>query len=64
MSCKLLLIDLERRSSVVVPVDKGTRGQPATMAQLAPLWPPASQNHIPSRGSPDPPAIPDQSSSR
>lgn len=49
---------------VVVPVGKGTQDQPATKAQLAPLWPPASQNHIPSGGQPDPPAIPHQSGSR
>lgn len=50
---------------VVVPVGKGTQHQPATKAQLAPpLWPPASQNHIPSGGQPDPPAIPHQSGSR
>lgn len=37
-------------SFVAVPVGKGTQEQLATKAQLAPLRPAASQNHIPSRG--------------
>lgn len=45
---------------------QGNQGPACNNGPVAPppLWSPASQNRIPSRGSPGPPAIPHQSSSR